>query len=226
MKTSPFPIGLMIVLTISAAQAQITVTSTIGDNDGYGLGIADWAPLPDYLPKPVVSVPFDIDADGLDETLVGLRMEPDFVTLNNVFVFPDVGPHVHGGVLIADFAALVAPPEFLGEAVNSIALVDNDGAGTLDLTGAFFPIVQDNLETGLVSAHVDPTFLADALSDGVVGLSATITDTDDVRFAVDFFSLTAFTVPAVSTWGMIVIAVLLLIGITIKFGRHRRVANG
>jgi len=103
----------------------------------------------------------------------------------------------------ADFAALTAHRTLFGVEVNSLWLIESAGNGmSLDLSAALFGLTealqdpalldQGQLGTGLVTVALDPAFFS-ALASGHVDLMATLTDTFDGLFAIDFFALTIVT---------------------------------
>lgn len=115
------------------------------------------------------------------------------------FEYDPIGAPIISATFTVDVASLVAHRTVSGNEVNWAVLVDPAGAiEPLHLSDDLFgmsawPAVADVnqgvLETGLLSAAIDPSFFP-VLANGQVGLQALFTDTDDAKFAIDFISLT------------------------------------
>jgi hypothetical protein len=116
------------------------------------------------------------------------------------FVYDPIAAPILSATFSADFAALTAHRTVAGFEVNSVTLVGATNSlslsealfGTADALSDVAQIAQGDLETGIVTAAIAPSFFA-ALAAGRVGLLATLTDTFDGLFAIDFLSLTIVT---------------------------------
>ena len=113
------------------------------------------------------------------------------------FTYAQISDPIISASLSANFAAFTAHRYFDGIEVNSIQL--SSGGVTLDLSNLFFGttdvfngdtalIDQGLLGTGVISRPIDQSFYP-MLKNGSVGLYATLTDTYDGWFAIDYFSL-------------------------------------
>jgi hypothetical protein len=117
------------------------------------------------------------------------------------FVYDPISVPILSASFAADFAALTAHRTVFGFEVNEVILLGPGGV-ELDLSDALFGttdalfdpalIDQGLLATGIVTATIDPLFFP-ALATGSIGLLATLTDTFDGLFAIDFLSLTIVT---------------------------------
>jgi len=99
-----------------------------------------------------------------------------------------------------DVAAMVAHRYIGPYEVNFVHLLDfHTGLPALDLSDELFgtaswpdpdpPMDQGDLETGIVTAGIPASWFQALAADGI-GIYATLTDTDDAMFAIDFLSLT------------------------------------
>jgi hypothetical protein len=113
------------------------------------------------------------------------------------FVYDPIGDPILSASFSADFAALTAHRTVFGFEVNTITLLGSGGEqlslsdtlfGTADALFDPAQIDQGLLGTGIVTAAIDLSFFP-ALASGSIGLSATLTDTFDGLFAIDFLSL-------------------------------------
>lgn len=115
------------------------------------------------------------------------------------FDYDPVTDPILSATFSGDFAALTAHRTVAGYEMNFARLIAvTTGLPSLDLSDDLFgtaawpePALVDQgaVETGWVSANIDPAFFP-ALESGQVGLSFLFTDTDDALFAIDTLILT------------------------------------
>ncbi len=115
------------------------------------------------------------------------------------FTYDPIAEPIVSASFSADFAALTAHRTIAGHEVNFTKLTDlSTGLPPDDLSDDLFgtaawpapaQLAQGPLETGWVSAQVDPWFFP-ALAGGQVGIDVLFTDTDDAMFAIDTLILT------------------------------------
>lgn len=118
---------------------------------------------------------------------------------HGAFNYPPIEGDILSAAFSVDFAALTAHRTIFGEQVNAAMLLDlTTGLPPLDLSDDLFGtaswpdpprVDMGPLETGIISAGIDPLFFP-ALESGDVGLWALFTDTDDALFAIDTIFLT------------------------------------
>jgi hypothetical protein len=124
------------------------------------------------------------------------------------FDYTPISSPILNATFSVDFAAMVANPTVGPYQVNSVQLWDVQTMTPLDLTSEMFgkaawpnppQVDQGPLQTGFVSANIDPSFFP-ALQSGAVGLSALFTDTADGWFAIDTIELNITTSSGLSTY--------------------------
>ena len=113
------------------------------------------------------------------------------------FNYAPITNSILGASLSINFAAMTANPFVGSTAVNQLRLWDASGGTSMDLSQALFGLApwpappqvnQGPLQTGFVSASINPTFFT-TLQSGQVGMTALFTDTGDGWFAIDTIQL-------------------------------------